>query len=78
MNDLMDALFGPLGYQYCYFFYYGSIIGFIVLVICFGHVVQNMFKGKGDMGTRMGHAVLLLINCFFMYFIYCFTSRIKY
>ena len=36
MDNIMDTLYGPLPKSYCLYFYYLSIIGFVLLVLSVG------------------------------------------
>ena len=48
MNDIMDTLFGSLSKDYCIYFYYLSILGFIFVAIVVGSSLYiGITKGKG-------------------------------
>lgn len=42
MADMMDTLFGPLSSEFCIYFYYLSILGFILLALL---LVTTLFIG---------------------------------
>jgi hypothetical protein len=42
MAELLDTLFGPLDVQYCLYFYFLSIFGFVLLVL---FIVPAVFYG---------------------------------
>jgi len=46
--DIMDTLYGPLPKSYCLYFYYLSIIGFVLLVLSVsGSVIIALSKPRG-------------------------------
>jgi hypothetical protein len=48
MSDIMDTLYGPLGPEYCLYFYILSIIGFLMMVFFLvSSVVYGISKRKG-------------------------------
>jgi hypothetical protein len=42
MGDLVDTLFGPLGSEYCIYFYFLSIFGFFMLAT---YLLSSLFYG---------------------------------
>jgi hypothetical protein len=73
MNDIIDNLFSPLGKEYCQFFYYLSILGFIFLVIV---ILSTLFigisKGKGI------SFYLKMLSLALGYGIFYFQNRLLY
>ena len=48
MDNLADTLFGPLGKDYCIYFYYLSVIGFILLtLLVLSTLATGITKRKG-------------------------------
>lgn len=52
MNTL-NNLFGPLGKEYCYYFYVLSLFGFITLVLIILSSLVLLFTGKNSAGFNM-------------------------
>ena len=64
----MDSLFGPLGKEYCIWFYFLSILAFLWLVFA---IVPAIFYGifkKKDFGYFVG-ILLGSVNLFIGYFV---------
>ena len=70
-NNLMDTLFGPLGRDYCLYFYYLSIIGIILLTMLVASTLMvGITKRKGlDFYMQM-------ISIAIGYFIFYFQNRL--
>jgi hypothetical protein len=48
MNSLNDTLYGPLGKNYCFYFYILSVIGFIsLLFVVISALFIGVYKKKG-------------------------------
>ena len=48
MASLNDTLYGPLGKNYCFYFYFLSVIGFIsLLLILISTLFIGIYKKKG-------------------------------
>ena len=73
MNDIIDNLFSPLGKEYCQFFYYLSVLGFVFLVIV---LLSTFFigisKGKGI------SFYLKMLSLALGYGIFYFQNRLLY
>jgi hypothetical protein len=73
MNDIIDNLFSPLGKEYCQFFYYLSVLGFVFLVIV---LLSTLFigisKGKGI------SFYLKMLSLALGYGIFYFQNRLLY
>ena len=69
MADIMDTLFGPLSSEFCIYFYYLSILGFVLLaLLIFSSLVVGITKNKGaefywQMSTvALGYAIFYFQN----------------
>jgi hypothetical protein len=54
MSSLNDTLFGPLGSQFCLYFYILSAIAFIFMVISILGFIIQLFSKKMDMKVVLG------------------------
>lgn len=70
MNNFMNTYFGPLGQEYCVYFYALSIFFGIAFVLTVISVVTYMLThiNKIDMKMLM-HTFFLLINSFLAYLV---------
>jgi len=69
MSNTMDTLFGPLGSEFCIYFYYLSVIGFVLLTLL---VASTLFvgitKNKGSdfylqmFSVAIGYAIFYFQN----------------
>lgn len=75
MNDLMSSTFGPLGKDYCVWFYWLSVISLVLFVISVITIIYTiLFEGeKFSTGLLMN---LLAIS--FVYFIPYFENRLLF
>ena len=46
MASLVDNLFSPLGKEYCFYFYWLSVIAFIFLLLVLYNSLRLLLKGK--------------------------------
>lgn len=53
MDNLAETLFGPLGKDYCVYFYYLSVIGMILLAILVGSTIIIGIKERKKIGFYM-------------------------
>ena len=67
--NFVDTLFGPLSKQYCVYFYFLSIFGFILLAIFIvSSILVGLSKGKGldyymqVVGIALGYAIFYFQN----------------
>ena len=60
MNDFMNALFGPMHKDYCLYFYYLSIFGFILLTLSFLTMVRLVIARKRGSVFYMNSFMVLL------------------
>ena len=66
MNDFMNALFGPMHKDYCLYFYYLSIFGFILLTLSFLTMIRLVIARKrGGMFYMNSFMVLLGYGIFY-------------
>lgn len=73
MDNLMDTLFGPLGKEYCIYFYYLSIMGmFFLTLLLASTLITGILKRKGF------DFYLQLLSVAIGYFIFYFQNRILY
>ena len=67
--NFVDTLFGPLSKQYCVYFYFLSIFGFILLaVFIVSSILVGLSKSKGldyymqVVGIALGYAIFYFQN----------------
>jgi hypothetical protein len=73
MNDIIDNLFSPLGKEYCQFFYYLSILGFIFMaIVLLSALFIGITKGKGM------QFYLKMLSLALGYGIFYFQNRLLY
>lgn len=75
MDDLMSSTFGPLGKQYCVWFYWLSVISLVLFVISIVSVIYTLLFEKGSMNTGL---LMNLLAISFVYFIPYFENRLLY
>jgi hypothetical protein len=73
MSDFMTNLFGPLGKEYCIWFYFLSVFAFIGLILFSVSALYKGLTGKKDLWYYLGVLVIA-----FMYFFNYLQSRILY
>ena len=54
MSSLNETLFGPLGTQFCLYFYILSAIAFIFMLLSILGFIMNLFSKKIDMKVVLG------------------------
>ena len=64
---MLGDFFNPLGQQYCSYFYYLSIIFFVLTLIAVGTVLNKMFSKKK--GMKLTDAVIVITQPLLLYFI---------
>lgn len=67
MNDIMNILFGPLHKDYCAYFYYLSVFGFILILISLGTTISLMVMKKRS-GLFYMNSVMVLLGYGIFYF----------
>ena len=71
MDNLMNTLFGPLGKEYCIYFYYLSVFGLILLTIL---VLSTLMVG---LSTRKGlDFYMQMLTVAIGYLIFYFQNRL--
>ena len=69
----MDTLFGPLGPQYCAYFFYLSVFGFALMIMA---VVSSLYIGiTKKLGAKY---YISMIFVALTYFIFYFQNRLLY
>jgi len=71
----MDSTFGPLGKQYCDWFYWLSVISLILFVISIVSVLYTLIFTGEKLSTSL---LLNLLTVSFVYFIPYFENRLLY
>ncbi len=75
MDGLMNYTFGPLGNQYCAWFYWLSVISLVLFVISIASILYTLLFD----GERFSTGLLMnLLAISFVYFIPYFENRILY
>ena len=69
----MDTLFGPLGPQYCLYFYYLSIFGFAFFIL---FVISSLWVGISKKLGFKFYSNMIVISL--IYFIFYFQNRLLY
>jgi hypothetical protein len=65
MNDFAPRnLFSPLGREYCVYFYWLTIIAFILFFLALIDTVMRVIKGRG----RLFNGIVALLAPFLLYF----------
>ena len=69
MADMLDTLFGPLDIQYCLYFYFLSIFGFVLLIVFLVPAIfYGLTKRKGIeyyiqiIGISLGYVIFYFQN----------------
>jgi hypothetical protein len=70
-NNMMDYLFGPLGEEYCVWFYILSVFGFVYLVL---FLIPAIYYGITRKKTGMYWLNVLAVSI--GYFIFYFQNRL--
>ncbi len=73
MSSVMETLYGPLSREYCIYFYYLSVIGFILFAFI---IVSALFIG---ISTKRGFSFyykMLMISL--VYAVFYFQNRLLY
>ena len=68
MGDMMDYFFGPLGKEYCIWFYFLSIVSFISLLIFIIPAFIYGLTKKKDLGYFL-NIIIGSLNLFIAYFV---------
>jgi amino acid transporter len=73
MTDFMKNLFGPLGKEYCIWFYFLSVLAIVALILFLISAVYKGITTKKDLWYYLG-----VLAVAFMYFFSYLQSRILY
>jgi hypothetical protein len=73
MGSFEQKVFGPLGSEFCLYFYYLSVFGFALIILTFiSYIWIGISKKLGF--SHYLHMIFLMI----VYFIFYFQSRLLY
>jgi len=72
-NSIMDTIYGPLGEEYCIYFYYLSMIGFILLILS---VLTSLYVGITKRKDSSFYLKMLMVSI--GYGIFYFQNRLLY
>lgn len=71
MDNIMDTLYGPLPKSYCLYFYYLSIIGFVLLVLSVGGSLMMALSKPRDAPFYISSLMISI-----SYLIFYFQNRL--
>lgn len=60
MDDVMNSLFGPLHKDYCAWFYYLSVFGFVLFLLAFGIMISLAVIKKRNAAFYVNSVMILL------------------
>ena len=66
-TSVMDYLFGPLGAEYCNYFYFLSILSFFTLILILLSIANHIFNSKKPVDYVQ--MVLIAFQPFLAYFV---------
>lgn len=70
MDDLLNAYFGPLGREYCLYFYFMSMFFFLLVVLgMIGIVVAAVKQPKKVDILFVANGVMLIFNALLAYYV---------
>lgn len=70
MDGFMNTYFGPLGSEYCLYFYFMSIFFFIMIILgVIGIIGAFVSKGRKIDSLFVAHSFMLLMNAILAYFV---------
>jgi len=70
MSDFMSNYFGPLGKEYCLYFYLMSIFFFVIMMLGIFGVIVTIVKNPKQVNVMFFvNAVMLLMNSILAYFV---------
>lgn len=72
MDKINEMFFSPLSKDYCVYFYFITVIVFVMLILAMFASLMVMFKGKGKKNY-----LLLISNLFTLALVY-FQNRLLY
>lgn len=72
---LLKSLFGPLDKKYCNYFYFFSVAGFILIVMCILFTLAICLRSYKNLDSKIiVNLLMMIINSFFIYF----SNRLLY
>ena len=74
-GDLNDYYFGPLSRKYCVWFYWLSVIGFVMLILLLISATIFLFTNKRGMNTSLVYSI---IQSALFYLVVYFQNRLLY
>jgi hypothetical protein len=72
-SSMMDTIYGPLSQQYCVYFYYLSMIGFILLILS---ILTSLYVGITRKKDSSFYLKMLMVSI--GYGIFYFQNRLLY
>ena len=72
MMELMDTLVGPMGKEWCYYFYWVAIVAFAVFVLALVHTLMTAFDSKKKFNF------VVALNTVFTPFVSYLLARLYY
>ena len=69
MDSFMDTYFGPLGREYCLYFYIMSMFFFLMIILGVIGIIGAMVSKKKKDPLFIGNSVMLLFNAVLAYFV---------
>jgi Mg2+ and Co2+ transporter CorA len=72
-SSIMDTIYGPLNQQYCIYFYYLSMIGFILLILS---LLTSIYVGITKKKNSSFYLKMLMVSI--GYGIFYFQNRLLY
>lgn len=68
MSEFIDYLFGPLDKKYCAYFYYLSVIGYILMLLVLLTLILLIFNDKKIDLKMVFFSIYMIVIYFIMYF----------
>ena len=72
-DSVMDTIYGPLSQQYCVYFYYLSIIGFVLLILS---LLTSLYVGVTKKKDSSFYMKMLMVSI--GYGVFYFQNRLLY
>jgi len=70
MDSFMSNYFGPLGKEYCLYFYLMSIMFFVIMIFAVFGLIFTLIKKRKEVNTMfIINGVMLLTNSILAYFV---------
>ena len=68
MMDSFNQLFGPLGKEYCIYFYFMSVFAFLTFISTIISMLYLLLKSKLDTYSMI-NSITLIVSTFLSYFV---------